>query len=77
MSETPAFPEILTLGEVADCLRVSQATVWRWCNNGRLPAFRIGRSWRVRRSDLEDLIEQSLDEGYQQSITNGKPTPDP
>ena len=56
MSETNALPELLTVGEIASYLRVSETTVWRWCSSGQLPAFRIGRSWRVRRSDLESNI---------------------
>jgi excisionase family DNA binding protein len=37
---------------------VSQYTVWRWCQEGRLPAFRIKREWRIRRSKMEALIEE-------------------
>ncbi|RLC70499.1 MAG: DNA-binding protein, partial [Chloroflexi bacterium] len=41
--------EIMTVQEVADYLRISRTTAWRWCNEGRLPAFRIGREWRIKR----------------------------
>jgi excisionase family DNA binding protein len=50
-------PPFLTVAEVARYLRVSETTVWRWCTSGKLPAFRIGRSWRVRRDDLGLMIE--------------------
>ncbi|HNP72345.1 MAG TPA: helix-turn-helix domain-containing protein [Kouleothrix sp.] len=60
MAEMKSLPEVLTVGEVATYLRVSETTVWRWCSNGRLPAFRIGRSWRVRRSDLELNIDRAF-----------------
>ena len=49
--------ELLTAQEVAGYFRVSHATVLRWCKEGRIPAFRIGRSWRIRRDKLEDLEE--------------------
>lgn len=39
-------PAVLTVAEVAAYLRISETTVWRWCHSGKLPAFRIGRSWR-------------------------------
>jgi excisionase family DNA binding protein len=45
--------------EVADYLRVSRATIWRWCNEGRLPAFQIGREWRINKVELDRLIAQS------------------
>ncbi len=47
--------ELLTVKEVADYLRVSRVTAWRWCQQGIIPAFRIGRNWRIRREDLLDL----------------------
>ncbi len=44
--------ELLTVREVAAYLRVSRVTVWRWCQEGTIPAFRIGRNWRIHRDDL-------------------------
>jgi excisionase family DNA binding protein len=51
--------EILTTEEVANYLKVSRTTIWRWCNEGRLPAFKIGRGWRVRRGEVERMIDQN------------------
>ena len=39
--------QLLTVREAAGYLRVSQATMWRWCQEGRVPAFKIGHEWRV------------------------------
>ncbi len=57
MPEAPTDHEFLTAEEAAAYLRVSQHTIWRWCKQGRLPAFRIGREWRILRSGLDELIE--------------------
>jgi excisionase family DNA binding protein len=46
--------EVMTLEEVADYLRVHYTTVRRWCRGGELPALKVGRTYRVRRADLED-----------------------
>ncbi|GIK37959.1 MAG: hypothetical protein BroJett011_17920 [Chloroflexota bacterium] len=54
--------EIFTVQEVADYLKVSRSTVWRWCNEGKLVAFKAGRGWRVRQSDLEKMLGQALEE---------------
>ena len=56
MNQNQPSSEVLTVNEIAGYLRVSETTVWRWCNSGKLPAFRIGRSWRIRRTDLEQHI---------------------
>lgn len=50
--------EIWTVREVADYLKVSRTTIWRWCHQGKLPAFKIGRGWRVHRSEVEKLMEE-------------------
>ena len=52
--------EILTVQEVANYLKVSRSTVWRWCNQGRLMAFKAGHGWRVHRSEVERMIGQKL-----------------
>jgi len=36
---------------------VTEKTIWEWCREGRLPAFKIGKEWRVRASDLEKTIK--------------------
>lgn len=50
---------ILTLAEVAEYLKISPSTAWRWCKQKRIPGFQIGRSWRVKQSDLDLLINTS------------------
>jgi excisionase family DNA binding protein len=49
--------ELLTVKEVASYLRLSRATVWRWCQQGAIPAIRVGRNWRIRQADLLNLID--------------------
>lgn len=48
--------EILTVKEVAEHLKLSRTTVWRWCQDGRISAFKLGRNWRIRRSDVERIL---------------------
>ena len=44
--------------QVAEYLGVGQVTVWRWCREGILPCLKVGRSWRIRRSSLEEFLRQ-------------------
>jgi excisionase family DNA binding protein len=48
-------PRILTAQEAADYLRVTRATIRRWCQEGKLPAFRIGREWRINKAELDKI----------------------
>jgi excisionase family DNA binding protein len=52
----PITDQVLTVQEVAERLKVSQATVWRWCQSGKLPAFRVGQQWRIRAADLQVMM---------------------
>jgi excisionase family DNA binding protein len=45
--------QLLSAGAVAKILGVNRATVWRWCEAGKLPAFRTpGGQWRIRAVDV-------------------------
>jgi len=49
----------LTVAEVADMLRVSRMTVYRWVHAGDMPAVRFGRSFRVPAAAVEAFMEQA------------------
>ena len=50
---------ILTPLEVAKILRVSKATVLREIERGNLNAFKVGKQFRVFRSDLDEFVMRS------------------
>jgi excisionase family DNA binding protein len=50
----------LTVGEVADMMRVSNMTVYRLVHSGELPAVRFGRSFRIPESAVIAAIRTPL-----------------
>ncbi len=53
----PDFGEpLLTVGEVATLMRVSNMTVYRLIKSGQLAAIRVGKNYRMRRSDVERYL---------------------
>jgi excisionase family DNA binding protein len=50
---------LLTVSQVAEQLQVTAQTIRNWIDHGTLPAVRIGRAFRVRRSDVEELLDQA------------------
>ena len=52
--------EILTLDEVVVYLKAGKRTVYRLAAEGKLPAFKLGGTWRFRRSDLDEWIAANL-----------------
>jgi excisionase family DNA binding protein len=64
MAMTSEYEEsFLTVAEVAELLRLNQQTVRNWIDAGSLPAVRVGRRVRIKRSDLDRIVES----GYQGS----------
>lgn len=47
----------LTTDEVLDYLQVNLRTVYRLINAGKLPAVRVGRQWRFRKSDIDAWLD--------------------
>jgi excisionase family DNA binding protein len=53
----------LTVAEVAEMLKLNQQTVRNWIDQGSLPALRVGRRVRIRRSDFDQLIASGATTG--------------
>jgi excisionase family DNA binding protein len=51
-------PDILTVPEAAAYLRVSEAEVMRLIDEGKLPAARIGDSFRIARIAIDDFLKE-------------------
>jgi excisionase family DNA binding protein len=50
--------EIMTIEEVARYLSLHELTVRRLAREGEIPAFKVGRQWRVKRRILDRWIER-------------------
>jgi excisionase family DNA binding protein len=53
----------LTVAEVADVLKLNQQTVRNWIDQGSLPALRVGRRVRIKRSDFERVLAAGYNAG--------------
>ena len=60
MSDQP--DEILTIDEVAAYLKAGKRTVYRLASSGKIPAFKLGGTWRFRRAELDQWIASRIDE---------------
>jgi excisionase family DNA binding protein len=49
MSSSAAENAIMTIGEVADYLKVTERTIYRLAGAKQIPAFKVGCSWRFSR----------------------------
>ena len=60
MSQEPGRVRYLTVEEVAELVRVSRMTVYRWVRSGDLPAVRVGRSFRVPEKAVHDYLRAAF-----------------
>jgi excisionase family DNA binding protein len=56
MAEVRAI-RYLTPEEVADQLRVSRKTIYRWLTGGALAGQKIGRGWRISEQALSEFVQ--------------------
>lgn len=50
--------EILTIKEVANYLKVTERTIYRLAGAKKIPAFKVGGTWRFSRIDIDSWIKQ-------------------
>lgn len=59
--------QILTVKEVAGYLKVNDRTVYRMATAGKIPAFKVGASWRFKLTEIEQWIEAQSNQDHSQS----------
>lgn len=52
-SQTPLF----TMEELCDYLLIGRNTAYKLLNTGKLRAFRIGRTWKIPRENIQEYLK--------------------
>ena len=55
----PEPSPLLTVPQVASVFQVTAQTIRNWIDHGTLPAVRVGRGFRVRREDVDALLQRA------------------
>jgi excisionase family DNA binding protein len=66
-------PEIMTLEEVAEYLRLKPQTIYKWAQEKRIPAAKLGKEWRFRRSVLDRWLDEQIlrgNAGFERLLKN-------
>jgi excisionase family DNA binding protein len=64
--------DIMTLEEVAAYLKVKPQTIYTWAQEKKIPAAKLGKEWRFRKSLIDEWFIQHIDEKFQSVIDNWK-----
>lgn len=52
--------DILTIEEVAEYLRLKPQTIYKWAQEKRIPAAKLGKEWRFRKSTLDRWLDEQM-----------------
>ena len=63
---------------MAEELDVSEKTIYRMCQSGQLPSYRIGGRWRiyeeaellVGKKSIDDLVQERVEQQEKASVVN-------
>lgn len=56
--------KIMTLEEVADYLRLTPQTIYTWAQEKKIPAVKLGKEWRFKKSLIDKWFDDHLDEKF-------------
>jgi excisionase family DNA binding protein len=51
--------KLMTVGEVADYLRVTKKTVYRLLMRGKIPATKVGNQWRFAQNSIDGWLQRN------------------
>lgn len=51
--------QVMTVKDVAEYLDVHPMTIYKYVRDGRIPAFKIGDSWRIRKDAMQKWIREN------------------
>ena len=64
--------DILTLEEVAAYLKLKPQTIYTWAQEKKIPAAKLGKEWRFKKSIIDEWIVLQMDEKFSDVIQSWK-----
>ncbi len=75
MDSLEGLKEVMTLEEVADYLQVSQKSILRMAQTGKIPAAKVASQWRFMRSVVDDWLMAQMEIPSVRSSASGREVP--
>ena len=58
------YSDILSVGDICEILLIGRNRTYELLNSGDIKGFRVGRTWRVPKKNLETYIIQKCRSNY-------------
>jgi excisionase family DNA binding protein len=62
----------MTLEEVAAYLKVKPQTIYTWAQEKKIPAAKLGKEWRFRKSIIDEWFIRHIDNKFDEVINSWK-----
>jgi excisionase family DNA binding protein len=69
---TAVKTDIMTLEEVAAYLKLKPQTIYTWAQEKRIPAAKLGKEWRFRKSIIDEWFISHIDGKFSDVIERWK-----
>ena len=56
--------DIMTLEEVAKYIKVKPQTIYTWAQDGKIPAAKLGKEWRFRKTVIDRWFNEHINEKF-------------
>ena len=60
--------DIMTLEEVAKYLKLKPQPIYTWAQNGKIPAAKLGKEWRFKKSIIDKWFNQHIDQKFSEYL---------
>ena len=60
--------KIMTLEEVAEYLRLKPQTIYSWAQEKKIPAAKLGKEWRFKKSIVDNWFNKHIDDKFSDFI---------
>ncbi|HDR91025.1 MAG TPA: DNA-binding protein, partial [candidate division Zixibacteria bacterium] len=58
--------EIMTVADVAEYLKMKPQTIYKWLQDGMIPAAKLGKEWRFKKSVIDAWLDEKIaDSAYE------------
>ncbi len=64
--------DIMTLEEVANYLKLKPQTIYTWAQEKKIPAAKLGKEWRFKKSIIDEWFIRHIDEKFDDVIKSWK-----
>jgi excisionase family DNA binding protein len=64
--------DIMTLEEVAEYLKLKPQTIYTWAQEKAIPAAKIGKEWRFKKTIIDEWFLQHFDQKFTGIIERAK-----